>query len=266
MRRSRPCMRSGRWWWQPIPMRRMRGWRCCASGGNAADALIAVQAVLGLVEPQSSGLGGGGFLTWYDAGTKTLTTFDARETAPAAATPQLFLGSDGKPLKFFDAVVGGRSVGVPGIPRLLEVLHRRSGKKPWADLFAPAIALSENGFSVSARLNASISRRCRPARPAADDARLFLRCGRCAAGGRHGAQEPALCRDAARHCRRRRRRLLQGQDRRRHRGGRHRTRRPIRAASASPTLPATRSRSGRRCARRIAAIRSAAWDRPPPAR
>jgi gamma-glutamyltranspeptidase / glutathione hydrolase len=127
------------------------------NGGNAADALIAVQAVLGLVEPQSSGLGGGGFLTWYDAGTKTLTTFDARETAPAAASPQLFLGNDGKPLKFFDAVLGGRSVGVPGIPRLLEVLHKRFGKKPWADLFAPAIALSENGFSVSARLNASIS-------------------------------------------------------------------------------------------------------------
>ena len=85
-------------------------------GGSAADALIAVQTVLGLVEPQSSGLGGGGFLTWYDATAKTLTTFDARETAPAAAKPDLFLGPDGKPLGFFDAVVGGRSVGVPGIP------------------------------------------------------------------------------------------------------------------------------------------------------
>ena len=86
------------------------------AGGSAADALIAVQTVLGLVEPQSSGLGGGGFLTWYDAASKTLTTFDARETAPAAATPQLFMAPDGKPMEFFDAVVGGRSVGVPGIP------------------------------------------------------------------------------------------------------------------------------------------------------
>ena len=126
------------------------------AGGSAADALIAVQAVLGLVEPQSSGLGGGGFLTWYDAASKSLTTFDARETAPAAATPQLFMAPDGKPMEFFDAVVGGRSVGVPGIPRLLETVHKRYGKLPWAAPFAPAIELSEKGFNVSARMNTSI--------------------------------------------------------------------------------------------------------------
>jgi gamma-glutamyltranspeptidase/glutathione hydrolase len=108
--------------------------------------------MLGLVEPHSSGLGGGAFLTWYDAKTGTLTTFDGRETAPAAATPELFMGTDGKPLSFFDAVVGGRSVGVPGVPRLLETVHKRYGRKPWADLFASTITLAENGFPVSARL------------------------------------------------------------------------------------------------------------------
>ena len=126
------------------------------AGGSAADALIAVQTVLGLVEPQSSGLGGGGFLTWYDAAAGSLTTFDARETAPAAATPQLFMAPDGKPMEFFDAVIGGRSVGVPGIPRLLETVHKRYGKLPWAAPFARAIELSEKGFSVSARMNTSI--------------------------------------------------------------------------------------------------------------
>src|SRR5919109_3332165 len=121
-------------------------------GGSAADALVAVQTVLGLVEPQSSGVGGGAFLTWYDASARTLTTFDARETAPAAATPQLFLGPDGKPLGFFDAVVGGRSVGVPGVPRLLEKVHRRYGKRPWQDLFGRGIQLADSGFTVSPRL------------------------------------------------------------------------------------------------------------------
>ena len=121
------------------------------AGGSAADALVAVQTVLGLVEPQSSGLGGGAFLTWYDAASRTLTTFDARETAPAAATPQLFLGADGKPLGFFDAVVGGRSVGVPGVPRLLETVHKRYGKQPWAELFAAARSSLRKRASTSRR-------------------------------------------------------------------------------------------------------------------
>jgi len=126
-------------------------------GGSAADALVAVQTVLGLVEPQSSGLGGGAFLVWYDASSSSVTTFDARETAPADATPDLFLGPDGQPLDFFDAVVGGRSVGVPGVPRLLETVHNRFGKKPWASLFQPAITLANKGFAVSARLSAAIA-------------------------------------------------------------------------------------------------------------
>lgn len=136
------------------PLAAEAGLAVLRDGGSAADALVAVQAVLGLVEPQSSGLGGGAFLTWYDAATGSVTTFDARETAPAAATPRLFLGADGKPLEFFDAVVGGRSVGTPGVPRLLETVHAKYGKRPWAGLFDRAIELGEKGFAVSARLNA----------------------------------------------------------------------------------------------------------------
>jgi gamma-glutamyltranspeptidase/glutathione hydrolase len=123
-----------------------------AAGGTAADALVAVQVMLGLVEPQSSGLGGGAFLVWYDAATGEVTTLDGRETAPLAATPRRFQDADGAPLKFFDAVVGGRSVGVPGTPALMEAVHERWGKLPFADLTAPAIALAEEGFSVSPRL------------------------------------------------------------------------------------------------------------------
>lgn len=134
------------------PLAAEAGLTVLRAGGNAADALVAVQATLGLVEPQSSGLGGGAFLVWYDAGTGTVTTFDGRETAPSAATPDLFMGADGKPLPFFDAVVGGRSVGVPGVPRLLETAHKRYGRKPWAGLFDSTITLAETGFSVSPRL------------------------------------------------------------------------------------------------------------------
>lgn len=139
------------------PLAAQAGLDALRAGGSAADAVVAVQTVLGLVEPQSSGLGGGAFLTWYDAATGTVTTFDGRETAPAAATPDLFLGADGKPLDFFDAVIGGRSVGVPGVPRLLETVHRKYGKRPWATLMEPAIALAETGFAVSPRLNAMIA-------------------------------------------------------------------------------------------------------------
>ena len=138
------------------PIAAQSGLDVLRAGGSAADALVAVQAMLGLVEPQSSGLGGGAFLTWYDAASKTVTTFDARETAPAAATPDLFIGPDGKPLGFFDAVVGGRSVGVPGVPRLMETVHKRYGKRPWADLLQPAIQLAEKGFPVSVRLNGMV--------------------------------------------------------------------------------------------------------------
>lgn len=123
-----------------------------ARGGSAADAMIAAQLVLGLVEPQSSGLGGGAFLVWYDAALDELVTLDGRETAPLAVTPKLFLNDDGTPKQFFDAVVGGLSVGTPGTPALLETAHRRWGRTPWPDLFAPAIELAQGGFAVSPRL------------------------------------------------------------------------------------------------------------------
>lgn len=128
-----------------------------SAGGTAADAMVAVQAVLGLVEPQSSGLGGGAFLVWYDDATGETTTLDGRETAPLAATPTLFQTAAGDPLGFWDAVVGGLSVGTPGTPALMEAAHRRWGRSNWGSLFDAAIILAENGFPVSPRLAALVA-------------------------------------------------------------------------------------------------------------
>lgn len=122
-------------------------------GGSAADAAITVQLVLNLVEPQSSGIGGGAFMLYWDAAANNLTAFDARETAPASATPDRFL-VDGKPMPFGEAVLSGLSIGVPGVVRLLETVHKKYGRLPWARLFAPAIRLAETGFEVSPRLHA----------------------------------------------------------------------------------------------------------------
>lgn len=133
------------------------GARVLREGGTAADAMVAVQTVLGLVEPQSSGLGGGAFLVYYDAKTGALSTLDGRETAPLAATPTLFQDHNGEPLKFFDAVVGGRSVGTPGTPALMETAHRKWGKSNWSGLFTDAIRLAELGFAVSPRMAESIA-------------------------------------------------------------------------------------------------------------
>ncbi|MEL7098372.1 MAG: gamma-glutamyltransferase [Pseudomonadota bacterium] len=129
-----------------------------AAGGTAADALVVAQTVLGLVEPQSSGLGGGGFLVYYDAAAGRLTTLDGRETAPLAATPTRFQTPDGEPMGFFDAVLGGLSVGVPGSPALLSEAHRRWGNQDWASLMQPGIALAEQGFAVSPRLAGLVAR------------------------------------------------------------------------------------------------------------
>jgi gamma-glutamyltranspeptidase/glutathione hydrolase len=126
-------------------------------GGSAVDAAIAVQMVLTLVEPQSSGIGGGGFLLHYDPKVHALESYDGRETAPASAKPDMFLAADGQPLEFYDAVVGGLSVGVPGVLRMLELAHQEHGKLSWAQLFAPAIKLAEDGFPVSQRLAESIA-------------------------------------------------------------------------------------------------------------
>ncbi len=133
------------------PLATEAGYQILKAGGSAIDAAIAVQMVLALVEPQSSGIGGGAFLLY--ASGSSVEAFDGRETAPVAVDENLFLGADGKPLAFYDGVVGGRSVGVPGAVRMLELAHRQHGKLPWARLFTPAIALAEGGFEVSARLN-----------------------------------------------------------------------------------------------------------------
>lgn len=125
-------------------------------GGSAVDAAIAAQLVLTLVEPQSSGIGGGALMLHFDG--RTVRAFDGRETAPKAAREGMFLNADGTPVAFMEAVVGGRSVGVPGVLRLLEMVHRRFGRLPWADLFLPAIRLAEEGFPVSPRLHALLAR------------------------------------------------------------------------------------------------------------
>lgn len=126
------------------------GYQMLKAGGSALDAAIATQMVLGLVEPQSSGIGGGAFMLYFD-GANT-QAFDGRETAPASADEKLFLSADGKAMPFHEAVVGGRSVGVPGVLRMLELAHKQYGKLPWQVLFEPAIRLARDGFSVSPRL------------------------------------------------------------------------------------------------------------------
>ena len=128
------------------------GAKMLRKGGNAIDAMVATQLVLGLVEPQSSGIGGGAFLVYWDAKQQELTTFDGRETAPLEVTPQLFQDDKGQPLKFYDAVVGGRSVGTPGTIKLMWDTHQKLGKLDWKALFEPAIELATNGFTVSPRL------------------------------------------------------------------------------------------------------------------
>ncbi|WP_343560769.1 gamma-glutamyltransferase [Kiloniella sp. b19] len=127
------------------------------AGGSAVDAAIAAELVLSLVEPQSSGIGGGAFMLHYQASDRSLQAYDGRETAPAAATPELFLQADGSPMPFWDAVVGGRAVGTPGLFRMMELAHTEHGRLPWAQLFEPAIELAEEGFKVSPRLHRLIS-------------------------------------------------------------------------------------------------------------
>ncbi|WP_291841823.1 gamma-glutamyltransferase family protein [Maricaulis sp.] len=128
------------------------GLEALRAGGDAIDAAIAVQSVLGLVEPQSSGLGGGAFLLYYDAQSGDLTVYDGRETAPASATPELFLDETGQPLGFAESVFSGHSVGVPGAVAMLALAHADHGVLDWADGFAAATGLAESGFEISPRL------------------------------------------------------------------------------------------------------------------
>src|SRR5918999_4137735 len=126
-------------------------------GGSALDAAVAVQMVLGLVEPESSGIGGGAFMLHWSEREKKLRSYDGRETAPAAAKPDRFL-KDGKPLAFLDAAVGGQSVGVPGVLRMLELAHARHGRLAWHELFDDAIRIAEEGFALSPKLHAALER------------------------------------------------------------------------------------------------------------
>ena len=132
------------------PLATEAGNQMLRAGGAAIDAAIAVQMVLALVEPQSSGLGGGAFLIHFDG--KQVQAFDGRESAPAGVTPDELMGSNGQPLERMQAIVGGRAVGVPGTLRMLELAHRQHGRLPWSQLFAPAIHLAQQGFAISPRL------------------------------------------------------------------------------------------------------------------
>ncbi|MCF6433968.1 gamma-glutamyltransferase [Pseudoalteromonas sp. MMG022] len=138
------------------------GQQMLAKGGSAIDAAIATQLVLTLVEPQSSGIGGGGFVLYYDKKNNQLVTFDGRETAPSNADHTLFLDQQGKPVPWIKAVVGGRSVGVPGILYAFKQAHDKYGKLPWNELFKPAIALADEGFVVSPRLSMLLEKRYNP--------------------------------------------------------------------------------------------------------
>lgn len=142
-------------------------------GGSAVDAAVAVQAMLSLVEPQSSGLGGGAFMVRYDAKTRETTVYNGRETAPAGATPDMLLGPDGKPLSFATAVVSGRATGVPGVVRMLALAQAQHGKLAWKDLFGDVVRTAEQGFTVTDRLADMIASRAPQARGA--DAVAYFR-------------------------------------------------------------------------------------------
>ena len=150
------------------PLASEAGAKILRRGGTAADAMVAAQAVLGLVEPQASGLGGGAFVVYYDAATGETTTFDGREKAPAAATEERFVG-----LGFFDAWQSGLSVGVPGTPRIMEVVHERFGRLRWPHLLQPAISLAQGGFELTQRTSDQVAGLL-ARNPSCDD-RLFFR-------------------------------------------------------------------------------------------
>ncbi|PMX24599.1 gamma-glutamyltransferase [Pseudomonas sp. GW460-12] len=137
------------------PLAAEAGREMLRQGGSAIDAAIAMQAVLTLVEPQSSGIGGGAFIMLWDG--KNVHAYDGRETAPAGATERLFLKADGQPMAFTDAQIGGRSVATPGVLRALDMAHKKTGRLQWAKLFEPAIRLSEQGFAISPRLHSLIA-------------------------------------------------------------------------------------------------------------
>jgi gamma-glutamyltranspeptidase/glutathione hydrolase len=156
------------------PMAVEAGLKVLRRGGTAADAAVAVQAVLGLVEPQSSGLGGGAFMVFYDAKSRGVTAYNGRETAPAGATPDMFLGPDGRPLPFYQAVLSGRSTGVPGAVAMLSLAQGQHGKLAWKSLFGDAERLAKQGFAAPQRLAAAANSKA-PQAAAPDAVRYFTR-------------------------------------------------------------------------------------------
>lgn len=156
------------------PLAAEAGYRILRAEGSAADAAVAIQAMLTLVEPQSSGIGGGAFMLYWDNQQRKLSAFDGRETAPAATNASLFLRPDGTPLPWHEALVGGRSVGTPGVLRMLELAHQRHGKQPWATLFQDAIARARSGFSVSPRLHGLIASGINPGLVQSPTARSYF--------------------------------------------------------------------------------------------
>ena len=145
-----------------------------AANPMAVDAAVAVQAVLGLVEPQSSGLGGGAFMTYYDAKTRSVTAYDGRETAPMGATPDMFLGPDGRPMPRGAAILSGRSTGAPGAVAMLAMAHADHGKRPWNSLFGEAERLADQGFVVPRRMGEAANSRA-PQAQAPDAVRYFTK-------------------------------------------------------------------------------------------
>ena len=139
------------------PLATAAGVKMLQNGGTAVDAMVAAQTVLGLVEPQSSGIGGGAFVVYYDAATGTTTTYDAREKAPASATGDRFLNDEGNSIGFVNAWQSGLSVGVPGVPRMMEMLHQRHGKLPWPRLFTPGITTAQGGFELTERTSSQVA-------------------------------------------------------------------------------------------------------------
>lgn len=154
------------------PLATQAGLDVLRAGGTAVDAAVAIQAVLGLVEPQSSGLGGGAFMVFYDAKTRKVTAYDGREKAPMGATARLLVDDAGKPLPFSEAVLGGIASGVPGAVAMLDMAHRDHGRIPWADLLEPAEKLADEGFIVSPRLAGMILSKAPQA--SAPDARRYF--------------------------------------------------------------------------------------------
>ncbi|HEX6604213.1 MAG TPA: gamma-glutamyltransferase, partial [Sphingomicrobium sp.] len=138
------------------PLAAEAGLNVLKRGGSAVDAAIAIQAMLSLVEPQSSGMGGGAFMTYFDGRTGKISIYDGREVAPAQATPGMFLDSSGKPLPFDTAVVSGRATGVPGAVKMLGLAHEEHGKLAWSSLFGDAERAADQGFIVSPRLERMI--------------------------------------------------------------------------------------------------------------